>query len=372
MNNRAGSSLPWGDIQKIIVLRALYLGDMLCAIPALRALKRAAPRASVTLVGLPWAREFCLRFRRYVDQFIEFPGFPGLPEQPLDAHAIVGFLAHVQRDRFDLAIQLHGSGAHVNEALALFGARRMAGYYRPGEYCPDADTFLEYPDEIPEIARHLQLVKTLGATSVDARLEFEVDAQDERRLAGVFPLFAAGAPYICLHPGAKLASRRWPVERFAAVGDALGASGYHLVLTGSAGEAELVAALSAELSTPHANLCGLTNLGMLAALVRGADLLVTNDTGVSHIAAAVRTPSVVIVLGSDAARWAPLDRRLHRVVAASVECRPCEHAECPIGFPCALDLHPATVLQEARDLLHRFRRRRRTGATGPEATVCVA
>jgi hypothetical protein len=100
MNSHAGSSLPWGDIKRIVVLRTLYLGDMLCAVPALRALKRAAPRASVTLVGLQWAREFCSRYRRYVDQFIAFPGFPGLPAQPLEAGAIAGFLGRFNINRF--------------------------------------------------------------------------------------------------------------------------------------------------------------------------------------------------------------------------------------------------------------------------------
>ncbi len=102
---------------------------------------------------------------------------------------------------------------------------------------------------------------------------------------------------------------------------------------------------------PAIDLAGRTTLGGLAAVIAKARLLVCNDTGVSHVAAALRTPSVVVACGSDPKRWAPLDTQLHRVLCHEVACRPCAHRDCPIGHPCALGIPPDDVVRETRKAL---------------------
>jgi ADP-heptose:LPS heptosyltransferase len=299
-------------IRKLAVFRALQLGDLLCAVPAFRALRAAFPQARITLIGLPWARELVTRFDGYLDDFLELPGYPGLPERAPDFDRIDAFFASAREARFDLAIQLHGSGRVTNAVVAGLGARLTAGFFPADGPCPDERTFVAYPEGEHEIRRLLRPLEHLGIPSAGEELEFPVVDRDRAQLAEL-PEAASLVPgeYVCIHPGGRSA-RRWPPGRFAEVGDALAARGLVPVLTGSADEAELAAEVAALMRAPSVNLAGRTTLGALAALLVGARLLVSGDTGVSHLAAALRVPSVVVYTSSDRTRWAPLDARLHR------------------------------------------------------------
>jgi len=332
---------------KIAVLRALQLGDLLCAIPALRALQARYPAARITLVGLPWAREIVSRFRRYLADFVEFPGHPELPERRCSEEALSRFFEAMKARSFDLAIQMHGSGEVTNSVVARMGARHTAGFYRAGAVCPDAERFLEWRDAEHEVLRHLRLAARLGATLQDPALEFPLRDADWHEWTD-FGLEAG--TYAVVHPGAQLASRRWPPERFARVADALAADGLRVVLTGTLGEAPVVQAVDTAMTSPALSLVGRTSVGGLAALIAHARLVVANDTGISHIAAAMKTPSVIVASGSDVRRWAPLERTLHRVLHYDTACRPCAHAVCPIGHPCALGVSAEQAIDAARSL----------------------
>lgn len=341
--------------QRVVLVRALVLGDMLCAVPAFRALRAALPRAHLVLIGLPWARDFVARFAKYLDGFLEFPGFPGLTERSPNIGQIPAFLQTAQQARFDLAIQMHGSGLLTNPLTTLLGARQTAGFYQPGHWCPDPDWFLPYPGQEPEVDRLLRLLDFLGVPRCGEALEFPLHEEDHEALQTI-PQVRRLQPgtYVCIHPGASVAARRWRLDGFAAVADALAQAGLKIVLTGSLAEADLADAVSRQMNAPAVNLAGRTSLGSLAALFSGARLVVCNDTGVSHLAAALRVPSVVIVLSSDPVRWAPADQHRHRVVAYPVSCRPCGHAICPIDFACSKGITTKAVTQTALDLLAEF------------------
>jgi ADP-heptose:LPS heptosyltransferase len=332
---------------KIAVVRALQLGDLLCAVPALRALDAAYPRAAISLIGLPWAREFAARFSRYVDRFIEFPGFPGMPERSCSEDRLLAFVGAMQRERFDLVLQLHGDGSYMNSMVALMEGAHSAGFHPQHGECPDTDSYLAWRPRENEVLRNLRLLEHLGIPAKGTQLEFPLTEGDRRDAAALAP----AGEFAIVHPGSQLASRRWPVERFAELADALADDGLQIVLTGTAGEQPLIERMKDRMRAPAVDLCGHTTLGGLGALIARARVLVANDTGVSHIAAATCTPSVIVACGSDPLRWAPLDRERHRVLHHDIGCRPCAYRECPIGHPCALGVSVAQALDAVRDLV---------------------
>jgi ADP-heptose:LPS heptosyltransferase len=324
-----------GGIRKIAVFRALQLGDMLCAVPALRALRAAVPHAHISLIGLPWAAQFAQRFPCYIDDFRVFPGHPAFPEQVVQPHALPDFYRTMRLAGYDLALQLHGSGEISNGIVQDFGARQTAGYATARSARCDERRYFPYPDSGPEPLRLLGLMRSLGAPQVGTQLEFPLYQADWNELtdsglaAGLTP-----GNYFCIHPGARFRDKCWPPQRFAEIADALTQqSGLKAVLTGSAKETDLTQAVAANMRTPAIDTASPLSIGAMAALMSGARLLVCNDTGVSHIAAGLRLKSVVIFNKADMTRWAPLDHRLHRCI-----CDP--QAE-----------KTADVLQQARALL---------------------
>jgi hypothetical protein len=304
------------DVKSVAIFRALQLGDMLCAVPALRALRHALPQAHVALVGLPWARQFAERFPSYIDEFIPFPGHPALPEQPVRQDELTAFYSAMCERRFTLALQLHGSGDISNEIVTGFGAEAVAGYNRGDAVQTERTVLFPYPDLGAEPERLLQLVQRLGASPAGEHLEFPLVEADEQELAdsGVAQGLAPDS-YICVHPGARTRDKCWPPARFAEVADQLADEfGVGVVLTGAKSEADLTGQVAGHMRNPTVNAAAPISIGAMAVLMSRARLLVCNDTGVSHIAAGLGLKSVVIFSKADIARWAPLDRHNHRCI----------------------------------------------------------
>src|SRR5205823_3406177 len=242
----------------------------------------------------------------------------------------------VQAERFDLALQMHGNGIVTNPLTVLFGARVTAGFFWPGNYCPDPERFLRLPAEEPETWKLLRLVQFLGMPLEGEHLEFPLLPGDRQELDQISEARTLRArAYVCIHPGARANERRWGAGKFADVCDQLAQRDLQIVLTGSSEEAALAGEVQRTLHAPCINLAGRTSLGALAALLNQCRLLVCNDTGVSHVAAGLQVPSVVILHRSEREGWPPQDRQRHRVV-------------CRLG-----GVTPDDVLAQADDLLRR-------------------
>ncbi|HSH79473.1 MAG TPA: glycosyltransferase family 9 protein [Herpetosiphonaceae bacterium] len=304
-----------GPVRRIAVFRALFLGDLICALPAFRALAEGFPEAEITLIGLPWASEFIGRIP-YIHRFETFSGFEGIMEVPYVPDRTRAFVARARKRRYDIALQMHGSGAISNGFAAGLGSRLVAGY-RNG---PDErlDVSLQYHWGEHEVLRWLRLVEALGVPAGIAPVDFAVTAVERREAARLLS-FAPDlpGPVIGLHTGAKDPARRWPAKHFARLADLLIQHyGARIVLTGSEGERETTEAVRGMMRCPALDLAGKTSLGTFVALIARLGLLVTNDTGASHVAALTRTRSVSLFGPSRPEEWAPLDRKQHRVIDA--------------------------------------------------------
>ena len=308
-----------GTIRRIAIFRALFLGDLLCTSPAFRALRRGFPQAEITLIGLPWAREFVER-APYIDRLLVFPGYAGINEVPYQADETARFIRAAHATSYDIAIQMHGDGHVSNGFVAELGARISLGYRRGAD--DRLSSSLPYVREEHEVRRWLRLVSLLGIPADDTRIEFPITPDEERRARALLTEQPAGdgvdGPLVGLHPGAKDPARRWPPERFAALADLLvERCNARIVLTGSASERPITLAVRQAMRHQAHDLTGATGLGEFAAVIAQLDLLVTNDTGASHLAAATETPSVVLFGPSRPAEWAPLDENLHRAIDAT-------------------------------------------------------
>lgn len=305
---------------RILVVRSLPgLGDLLCGVPALRALRAAHPTAQITWLGLPGTEWFGQRFAHLLDDWLPFPGYPGIAEGWRNPEVTVNFLKQIQQQPYDLTLQMHGNGSYINPFLRLLGGKQQAGFYQPGQYCPDPRTFLPYPQGLSEVERLLKLMAFLGMPEQGKELEFPLSAHEYRmglRLLDVHSLVPG--KYVCLHPGASGSDRRWSIDGFIQVARSLARQGYRVVLTGTAAEWSLAHQVYVAVNEPGTplplNLAARTSLGALAVLLQHSALLVCNDTGVSHLATALRVPSVVVFSNSEVERWAPGDRLCHRVV----------------------------------------------------------
>lgn len=341
------------SVQRIAVFRALQLGDLLVAVPALRALRERFPRAEITLIGLPWAREFVQRFQHYIDSFVEFTGYPGIDELPLDARRTEQFIVAQREYRYDLAIQMHGSGRTSNPFVHELGARITMGYYE-GTLPETLTLGAPYPHAQHEIYRNLGLISLLGAAMpANPRLEYPLLEEDHVETAALLSsLSSAQRPWVGIHPGSRPPSRRWPAEYFATVADTLSQRlGAQIILTGGPGEEAIVQAVLEHMRTPAVNLAGQTSLGGLAALISKLDLFISNDTGPAHLAHAMDRHSITIFGPADYQRWAPLDQTLHSAIRHPVPCSPCSHWNCPIDHRCLRRVSSREVLDVAYKFL---------------------
>ncbi|WP_286149247.1 glycosyltransferase family 9 protein [Mycobacterium sp. IS-1496] len=274
----------------ILVLRALGLGDLLTAVPALRGLRRAYPDAHIVLAT---PERFCglVKLIGAVDAVEPTPGLGRL---------------HPLRTPPALAVNLHGSGPESTRDLLAVNPRSILTHRHdafPGLQGPawKADTH--------EVDRWCGLLEWAGIPCDSSDLTISRPHGHPDR-TGV----------VVIHPGAAFPARRWPPERFSAVAAALHAEGHEVVITGDAGELDLARAVASGAGLPAgAVLAGTVGLLGMIALISDCRLLICGDTGIGHIATATGAPSVLLFGPTPPSRWGPRGSGPHVALWAGSE-----------------------------------------------------
>ncbi|MFN2557862.1 MAG: glycosyltransferase family 9 protein [Nitriliruptorales bacterium] len=304
----------------LVVLRALGLGDLLTAVPALRALSDAFPEHRRVLAA-PVALAPLARLSGAVDEVVDTTPLASLH----------GALAHA-----DLAVNLHGRGPQSHRILLDTQPHRLIAFAH--HEVAESDGMPPWLEHEHEVARWCRLLCESGIPADPSRLDLPLPDRP-------VPAWMRGATIV--HPGGK-PSCRWPLERWTAVARVEHERGRTVLVTGGPGEVVLAAEVARLARLPvRAIVAGRTDLLDLAALVAAAGRVVCGDTGIAHLATALRTPSVVLFGPLSPSEWGPPpDRPWHRVLWAGRRGSP----DAAVVHPGLLELDVPAVLSA----LHRL------------------
>ncbi|BFU45135.1 glycosyltransferase family 9 protein [Krasilnikovia sp. MM14-A1004] len=266
----------------ILALRALGVGDLATGVPALRGLRAAFPREELVLAAPAWLAPL-VDLIGGIDRVVPTDGLTP------------------RRWRLDpprLAVNLHGRGPQSHRLLRAAAPAELWAFANAEAGHPDGPVWI--PEE-HEVHRWCRMLRHHGV------------AADPGDLSLAVPEHAVPRGVTIIHPGAKSPARRWPADRFAAVARRLRSAGHRVLVTGSATEHDLRVRVARRAGLP-ASAAPVTGLAELAALIAHARVLISGDTGVSHLATAYGTPSVTLFGPMSPARWGPPDRPYHRAL----------------------------------------------------------
>ena len=296
----------------ILIIKPSALGDIVMALPALTALREGLPHAKISWLIRP---EFAALIENHphLDEVIIFDRklLGKAWQRPTAFSSLLSLIRRLRHGNFDAVVDLQGlfrtatlarlSG--TNTRLGMANARELGHLFYTDRIAQDENC-------IHIVDYCLRIVEALGAPRTDARF---IIPKDQAAADAVTNVLITGDVnpdnYAVFIPSSKHAWKCWPAERFTELAQRI-AGRFHLsiVATGSACDKDILDKLTAAASVPIANLAGQTNLRQLIELLRTARLVVSNDTGPGHIAAALGTPLVMMFGPSNPARLAPYGR----------------------------------------------------------------
>ena len=324
-------------VDRLLVFAPNWLGDAVMALPALTEIREALPAACLEVAARPSVAPL-------------FTLVPGLDRVvTLDQHSV----GRVTRNQpYDAALLLTNS---FNSARLARGAGISERWgYRADFRSPLLTRAIAQPPRVHQSDFYRHLVHQLGF--VGTKRDPAITVPDSRRAAARMLLAGQSwdlrSPLVAVAPGAAFGgAKRWPTESFAAVVQHLAAEGVRVVLIGTAGDRAAVEVINGLRHRATAiDLVGRTDLAMLAGVLTQCRVLVTNDSGTMHLAAALDIPVVAMFGPTRERETHPIGPR-HATLTNPVWCRPCMLRECPLTHRCMTGISAARVLEATRSRL---------------------
>ena len=351
MRMAGGGMIDKSRIQRILVRGTNWIGDVVMSLPALEAVRDNFPGRTIAVLAKPWVAAL-YENHPGVDEVIPYRKGKGYPGDLLE---IIRTARLLRTKSFDLAILFQNA---FEAALLAF----LAGIKYSVGYNTDARGFLlshavvRDPAvlKLHQVEYYLSILRSVGWEAPTKDPVIFVNQRDEEAISKLLAPHgvAAGDFLLGLSPGATYGpAKRWPVERFAAIGNrAMERWGSKVVLIGSEGEKDICRALGRQLARPFVDFSGMTTLEQAMALIKRCNLFLCNDSGLMHVAAALNVPTLAIFGSTDATATGPRGKHA-RIAREAVECSPCLEPECRYGhFRCMFSLDPEKVWNELESL----------------------
>ena len=341
--------LPQTGIDKILIRGTNWIGDAIMTLPAVASVRAAYPKSRISILAKPPVSEIYRLFSK-VDEIIPY-------EKKYDTPLGVFQLAWRLRTRkFDAAILLQNA---IEAAIIAFAAGIGV---RSGFNTDGRGFLLTHPVrrtndilKVHQIDYYLEMVKALGGADVERAMHLEtyispVIARDVRAKY----LSAENDAIIGIAPGAAYGpAKRWLPERFAQAGDELGRLlNARVVVFGGKDDRETAEEVRRFAETDMMNLAGITTLQETVYLLSQCRLVISNDSGLMHVAAALNVPTVAVFGSTNPHTTSPAGEKT-AIVRKEVSCSPCLKKVCPTDFRCMMNIAVEDVVNAARQLLNK-------------------
>lgn len=350
---------PWGNTQNILCIRLDSLGDVLMTTPAVRAIKDSGEGRRITLLASPTGAEIA-PFIPEIDDLIVYEA-PWMKATPTRKNSRLEYrmVETLRRQGFDAAVIFTVYSQNPLPAAFLCYLAdiplRLA-YCRENPYQLLTDWVREIePEKLirHEVRRQLDLVQSVGFTTSDEKMSLSIPSDCYRTAQSKFERLRIDTekPWIIIHPGASAPSRRYPAEKFALVARQLvKEKGIQVVFSGTKNEVPLVTQIQGKMDAVSSSLAGKLSLGELTAILSTTPLLLANNTGPVHVAAAIGTPVVDLyaLTNPQHTPWGVPNR----VINHDVPCKYCYKSVCPEGHHnCLEKVTPDEVVSAVCELL---------------------